>query len=309
MSIDQYREFLELAHCLNYTEAAANLHMTQPALSKHIVGLEKEFGGQLFARDRRSVRLTEAGRILVGAATQMVTAYDRAREGIALVASDDPVRVDGVLFDTQLTSILALATTIRNAEGAAPFIFEHRDDVDLLGLLDSDEVDLVLAYAHESTLAERGFLRRPLVTVSFVAVLDRTHPLAKRETLRMEDLRDETFVQFIDEYSISGWRSVEEACLNHGFSPKTRPILGRAHTSYATTPPEGGVLILQENLPQLRYLQDIGSTVAIPVTDEDAHFQINCIFKAEDAERLASVVRAFEQARDLIARHEAQAAR
>ena len=55
MHIDFYREFIVLARCLNYTEAAEKLHMAQPALSKHIVALEREFNAELFIRDRRNV--------------------------------------------------------------------------------------------------------------------------------------------------------------------------------------------------------------------------------------------------------------
>lgn len=64
--MDMYREFITLARCLNFTQAAEELHMTQPALSKHIAALEREFGAELFIRDRRTVQLSEAGRILFG---------------------------------------------------------------------------------------------------------------------------------------------------------------------------------------------------------------------------------------------------
>ena len=43
MNIESCREFIELAQCLNFTEAAGNLNITQPALSKHMLALEKEF--------------------------------------------------------------------------------------------------------------------------------------------------------------------------------------------------------------------------------------------------------------------------
>ena len=97
-----------------------------------------------------------------------------------------------------------------------------------------------------------------------MAVVDRTHPLANRKALRIKDLQDETFIQFIDEYSVSGWRRIEQVCRAHGFTPKKRPMLGRPVTSYATTSPDGGVLILQKNLRQLKYLEDVNQTASIP---------------------------------------------
>lgn len=300
MSIEQYREFIELARCLNFSEAAERLHMTQPALSKHLKALEVEFGGELFTRDRRSVKLTEAGRILFGAATQIVEAYERAHEAIVQVTLNRPVRIDGILYDHTLMSMISLASTILGAEGASPIVYEHREDANLFALLESDVVDIVFAYQHERVLTEQGLEHFTLVSTPVVAVVDRDDPLVAKGTLSIDDLRETTLVQFIDEYSISGWRSIVEACERAGFTPKTRPVLGRPETSYTTTPPEGRAVLLPNNLPQLKYLGQIGDTVAVPVSDTDVRLQVDCIYKTEDAERLAQVVAALKRARDIV---------
>ena len=57
----EYRYFYELARTLNFNQAAENLFITQPALSKCIFKLEEQFGVRLFIRTKRSVRLTDAG--------------------------------------------------------------------------------------------------------------------------------------------------------------------------------------------------------------------------------------------------------
>ena len=57
----EYRYFFEVAKTLNFNQAADNLFITQPALSKCILKLEQEFGVRLFIRSKRSVCLTEAG--------------------------------------------------------------------------------------------------------------------------------------------------------------------------------------------------------------------------------------------------------
>lgn len=55
---------MELAKCLNFTKAAMNLYIAQPALSQQIADLEKQLGVTLFERTSRSVTLTPAGEIL-----------------------------------------------------------------------------------------------------------------------------------------------------------------------------------------------------------------------------------------------------
>lgn len=303
LNIDYYREFIELGRCLNYTQAAEKLHITQPALSKHIVALEREYGADLFIRDRRAVQLTEAGRILFGAAMTIVDTHDRAQSAIETVVKEQPIRVDGVLYDSTISSIITLSSVLLSEQRYAPILFEHHEDRPLLELLEHDEVDMVFSYDEQQVLRDRGFAFKSLVKVRFVAALDADHPLANRESLHMEDLQKETFIQFIDEYSISGWRRIEEVCRTHGFNPKTRPMLGRAVTSYAVTPPSGGVLILQKDLRQLKFLGDVGHTVIVPIVDDDAYFIICCIYKQENHERLAPLVNALEESRDIIMRH------
>ena len=303
MNIDYYREFVMVARCLNFTEAAEKLHITQPALSKHIALLEREFNAELLVRDRRTVQLSEAGRILFGCATEIVDAYDRAQAAIATVVKSKPIRVDGILYDNTVSSIISLSTVLLNDQHHVPIVFEHREGLPLFEQLEHDDVDVVFAYDEAKALTERGLVFQPLVQTQFVAVVDRDHPLAGREQLHMEDLRDETFVQFIDEYSVSGWRRIEQVCHLHGFTPKKRPMLGRAVTSYATTSPDGGVLILQKDLRQLKFLEDVNQTVSIPIVDEDAHFVIYGIYKQENEARLRPLLSALEESREIIMRH------
>ena len=57
-------EFAKVAECGSFTAAARELHLTQSTLSKHVALLEREFGADLFVRDRSGVSLTEAGGVL-----------------------------------------------------------------------------------------------------------------------------------------------------------------------------------------------------------------------------------------------------
>lgn len=60
--------FLAVCEYMNFTKAAQNLGLTQPAISQHIHFLEKEYGAKLFTMNGRKVQLTAAGRLLKNAA-------------------------------------------------------------------------------------------------------------------------------------------------------------------------------------------------------------------------------------------------
>jgi hypothetical protein len=78
------RYFVAVAEELNFTRAAERLHISQPALSKQIRGLETALRARLFLRDRRQVSLTAAGTVLLNVARPLLDRWD---EGTSAVAS------------------------------------------------------------------------------------------------------------------------------------------------------------------------------------------------------------------------------
>lgn len=70
------RTFLAVCKTMNYTRAAEEMHITQPAVSQHIAFLEKEYGAKLFEYENRKLRLTKAGQVLKDAFLTM--AHDDA---------------------------------------------------------------------------------------------------------------------------------------------------------------------------------------------------------------------------------------
>lgn len=63
--------FLAVCRYMNFTKAASELHITQPAVSHHIHYLEERYGVKLFEYNGKKVGLTEAGKAFLSAATTM----------------------------------------------------------------------------------------------------------------------------------------------------------------------------------------------------------------------------------------------
>ena len=78
----QVEAFLEIARQGNLSRAAEALHVTQPALTARLQGLESELGGPLFVRGRRGMALTDAGRAFLPYAERAMDALD---EGATLL--------------------------------------------------------------------------------------------------------------------------------------------------------------------------------------------------------------------------------
>lgn len=82
LNIKQMEAFLLIAQLKNFTKAAAQLDMSQPAISFQIKSLEEELNITLFERTDKKVVLTEAGRLLYPNALQMVRMYNKIKAGI-----------------------------------------------------------------------------------------------------------------------------------------------------------------------------------------------------------------------------------
>ena len=82
MDLANLNAFIAIAETGSFSEAAERLHLTQPAVSKRIAGLEQQLDVRLFDRLGREVNLTEAGRALLPRAYQILNVLDDTRRAL-----------------------------------------------------------------------------------------------------------------------------------------------------------------------------------------------------------------------------------
>ena len=79
MEMHQVRYFLAVADTLNFTRAAEQCHVSQPALTRAIQQLEEELGGLLLRRERKLTHLTDFGRLIEPHLRQLSTDAEAAK--------------------------------------------------------------------------------------------------------------------------------------------------------------------------------------------------------------------------------------
>jgi DNA-binding transcriptional LysR family regulator len=184
----QLRYFVAVAEEGQITRAAGRLHIAQPALSQAIAHLEQRLGVPLFVRHPRGMTLTPAGEAYLDAAQTALTAIadaDRAAQ-----------RADGDRLDW---GFIGVPPVVQAPELFSAFILAHPHvrlsfselyfprETSAAWLSD---VDVALCF---SPTPHPDVLLHPVLIEPRAVVCAKTHPLARRSELTVQDVLDETF--------------------------------------------------------------------------------------------------------------------
>lgn len=178
------RAFVTAAEELHFGRAADRLSVTQQALSKRIGKLESELGTILFDRSTRTVRLTEMGQRLVLPAREALAASDAMVA--AVKRSTRVLRVD-VLHERLSPALLVRRLTEEDPRITVELSSRRSLTVAVPALL-RGEIDLTFGRVHGTqprTLTHRVIRLEPLLVI-----VDDSHPLANRESVRPSDLAE-----------------------------------------------------------------------------------------------------------------------
>lgn len=180
--------FLAVADELHFGRAATRLGIAQPALSKAIQRLERRLGLSLFERNSRSVTLTEAGRVLACEARNALDAVSAATARTLRAGTRDPRLVLAIKPGGDAGLLPAVLAAYETEAGVAPIEVVFAGD--RARMLREGQADAALLYTPPDDV--RGLDTETLVREAPLAVLPSSHPLARRPSLRMSDLKGET---------------------------------------------------------------------------------------------------------------------
>ncbi|MEV0167864.1 LysR family transcriptional regulator [Nonomuraea fuscirosea] len=141
------------------TEAAKELHYSQPSVSHHLSRLEAATGVRLVQRVGRGIRLTPKGRLLAGRATEIVGRVDAAAIELAAQVGLRAGRVRLAANASPLSTIVpAAAVALAEAHPGLELILIERHPVEALQLLRAGEIDVALIFRYaDAPVEEEGF--------------------------------------------------------------------------------------------------------------------------------------------------------
>ena len=193
MELIQMKYFLAVAREESISKAADFLYITQPSLTRQIQKMEKEVGQPLFTRGKK-MRLTEAGQLLRRRAEEILSLYEKTER--ELICPQASIGGDVYIGGGETRAMKYLLDAAQKMREHFPNIKLHihsGDIADVCEHIDKGLLDFGLVI-EPADLSRYESLRLPYCEV-WGLLMEKTHPLAAKESISPQDLRGIPLIQ------------------------------------------------------------------------------------------------------------------
>ncbi len=195
MDLVTVRWFLAVAELGHVTNAATELRVSQPGLSRAIARLERELGVPLFDRAGRGVVLSRYGEVFAEHARRLVAEEEQARRALAQAADPDRGEVSLAFLHTQGPSFVPdLIRRYRLDHPGVTFRLSEGRSERILGMILDGSADLAITSPCPD---DASLVWHPLVVERLQLAVPASHRLAGRRRATVRDVLDEPFVAFL----------------------------------------------------------------------------------------------------------------
>lgn len=261
-TIKELECFTAVAEELSFTMAARRLHLSQPPLSRHIAGLEERLGCQLFHRTKRTVQLTEAGRLLLAETRGILPQLNRAEAIVREFSGRDDGRL-AIGFVSALLSDPLVRLFDRFREQTKNVRITLHDLTPTEQLQAIRDGSLQFGFVGLAPVQrETGIALWPWRSEGLWAFFSRSHRLAEKPAIALSELSEESLV-FVSSEAAPGFVShLHELCVEAGFSARVVQEASRAQAVAMMALAGSSVALLPESVAKV-----IPGASARPLTD------------------------------------------
>jgi len=215
MELLQLRYFLTVARTLNISRAAQYHMIPQPAMSQTISRLEKELGSPLFDRYKNRLTLTKEGEAFLHSVSSSLEELDTVVDNLTCKKGDLQGELS-LLVRQHRGTMVDCIVEFRKKYPKVSFRIFHLQDHN-----DANDYDLCISCTPPSEKYSEGV---PLISEKLQLMVASDHPIAKKEFVRFEELKNEEFALLDKNNSL--WNHTIHLCHQSGFDPKISMVCG-----------------------------------------------------------------------------------
>jgi DNA-binding transcriptional LysR family regulator len=192
LNIDDLLIFVEAAECGNFSMTGRKLHLTQPAISQKISGLEDRFGLKLFTRQGRTMILTEEGQVLEPIAKELIGLARRVDE--TMVSLQGEVIGEMNIGCSTASGKYLLPGLIAVFRDLFPMVRINVEVTSRRSVLDKLNIGDVALGISSKKIDHRDLEYKQLFTDDVILVVPADHPWAEYPLVHPDDLLDEPII-------------------------------------------------------------------------------------------------------------------
>lgn len=283
MELRHLRYFVAVAEEKHFTRAAARLGIGQPPLSLQIQQLERELGTPLFLRLPRGIVLTEAGEQFLTDSREILAGTARAADRARLIGQGETGTVT-VGYTASSVFHPALARALRAYRDAYPKVhvsLREGNTGPLAEWLRRGEIDI--AFLRPPYTLDAECVSRRVVDEAMLAALPAGHPLCRRKTVAVKDLRDESFVLYPRPVGSGLYDTIYAACQLAGFKPRIGQEAPQMASIVSLVAAGFGISLVPASM---RSIQTEGVRF-LPLRDKSLRAQVDLAHRRHDPSRAA----------------------
>jgi DNA-binding transcriptional LysR family regulator len=218
MELRHLRYFITVAEELHFGRAAQRLNMTQQPLSRQIRDLEIEIQVTLFHRTKRTVRLTEAGKVFLERSYGVLAQLEQAIAVTQQIGRGEVGRLAIGFVDSAMYTLLPeIVRVFREQFPAVELRLYELTTAQQIQALHHKQIDIGIV---RSAISEAGLSVECFLPESLVLALPENHPLSAQTQVSLSTLADELFILFPAKMGPVFYDQIITICQQAGFQPK-----------------------------------------------------------------------------------------
>lgn len=241
MDIFSMQCFLSAAEHLNISKAALQMHITQPAMSMQIKKLEQEIGTSLFERDSRKMRLTPAGQVVQSSFQSIVGTYQTMQWQVKSLEEHRPILRIGYHGPSNWAGILELFQRFIEENPQTRIRIQMGEYAELARLVEEGQLDV--AFLESSEYKDYDLIQWEFLFDDYSCfAMSCDHPLADREIITTEDLKDQKV--YFNLYKSASMQGIYRKLIQSGIAPENLYCVEDTYTSIVVAAAAGGLAAL-----------------------------------------------------------------
>lgn len=187
MPLSDFRVFATIGAYRNLTRASKNLHLSQPALTQKLKTLETKYNARLYYKTTTGIELTPAGKVVLKYVNKVLKQHEALKLELAEMSATVKATVLSV-GGSYSPSMALLPSVLARYRKSHPHIqvkltTGNKDEMERA--LSESEIDIAVV---NNPRRSRCLIVEPYADEPLVAFVSQTHPLARTNSLRLNDL-------------------------------------------------------------------------------------------------------------------------